>query len=230
MNMNIDASQNDNPWLLNMDFSKAVQIHVDNMAWVTSPADGVSRIHLEREAEESGHTTSFVRFEPGSSFPEHTHHQGEELYVLSGVFSDESGDYPEGTYIRNPPGSKHKPFTREGCELFVKLEQFKTSDNKRVVVRPEDQQWRPGIGNLRVLSLHDHEGQSTALVFWPEGEVFQPHTHWGGEEIVVLSGRFIDEHGEYPALSWIRSPHMSQHYPYVKEETLIMVKVGHLPE
>ena len=198
-------------------------------SWVTSPADGVSRAHLEREVEESGHTTSFVRFAPGSSFPEHTHPQGEELYVLDGVFSDENGDYPAGTYIRNPPGSRHKPFTREGCELFVKLDQFQAGDTDQVVIRPEDQQWMPGIGNLRVCPLHSFEGENTALVLWPEKEVFQLHTHWGGEEIVVIKGRFIDEYDEYPAGSWLRNPHMSKHCPRVEEETLILVKVGHLP-
>lgn len=215
-------------YILNMDFTKTAFISVDSSSWVTSPADGVSRVHLEREAEESGHTTSFVRFAPCSSFPQHTHHQGEEIYVLSGVFSDEDGDYPAGTYLRNPPSSSHSPFTHEGCELFVKLEQFKPGDTERVVLRPEDQQWRPGIGNLSVLSLHEFEAEHTALVHWPKNEVFQPHTHWGGEEIVVITGRFIDEHGEYPGLSWLRSPHMSQHYPRVEEETLILVKVGHL--
>ena len=219
-----------NPFLLNMDFSQAVCISADESLWVTSPADGVSRVHLEREAEESGHTTSFVRFAPGSSFPEHTHTQGEELYVLSGVFSDENGDYPAGTYLRNPPGSQHKPFTKEGCELFVKLDQFQPDDSEPVVIRPDDQVWGAGIGNLHVLPLHEFQGHSTALVFWPENEVFQSHTHWGGEEIVVLSGRFIDEHGEYPEGSWLRSPHMSKHFPYVEEETLILVKVGHLPQ
>lgn len=218
-----------NPFLLNMDFSQAIHVPADESLWVTSPADGVSRIHLEREAEESGHTTSFVRFAPGSSFPAHTHTQGEELYVLDGVFSDEYGDYPAGTYIRNPPGSRHTPFTREGCELFVKLDQFQSDDVEQVVMRPDDQQWQPGIGNLRVLHLHEFQGHSTALVFWPANEVFQSHTHFGGEEIVVLKGRFMDEHGEYSALSWLRSPHMSQHFPRVEEETLILVKVGHLP-
>ena len=217
-------------FFLNMDFEKPVTVTGNERVWVTSPADGVSRIHLEREAEESGHTTSFVRFEPGSSFPEHVHPQGEELYVIDGVFSDENGDYPAGTYIRNPPGSKHKPFTREGCELFVKLDQFRAGDTAQVVIRPEEQQWQPGIGNLRVLPLHSFEAENTALVFWPENEVFQPHTHWGGEEIVVIKGRFIDEHGEYPAGSWLRSPHLSKHFPRVEEETLILVKVGHLPE
>ena len=215
-------------YLLNMDFSHIACSLAKDQHWVKSPADGVSRIHLEREAAESGHTTSFVQFEPDSYFPEHVHTQGEEIYVLEGVFSDENDDYPAGTYLRNPPGSRHKPFTNEGCTIFVKLEQFQKDDTKHVVVRPEEQQWQQGIGKLKVLSLHVHNTQSTALVYWPANEVFQPHTHWGGEEIVVIKGKFIDEHGEYPAGSWIRSPHMSQHYPRVEEETLILVKVGHL--
>ena len=215
---------------LNMDFTQPACLLAQDRHWVKSPADGVGRIHLERVAEESGHTTSFVRFEPGSYFPEHSHPQGEEIYVLEGVFSDENGDYPAGSYLRNPPGSRHKPFTREGCVLFVKLDQFQQDDNQKLVLRPEDQHWQPGIGNLKVLPLHQHNTESTALVLWPANEVFQPHTHWGGEEIVVIRGTFIDEHGEYPAGSWLRSPHMSRHFPRVEQETLILVKVGHLPD
>jgi len=217
-----------NDFLLNMNFDRVALSLPEQQAWNESPSDGVSRIHLEREAEESGHTTSFVRFASGSHFSPHTHPQGEEILVLDGVFSDENGDYPAGTYIRNPPGSTHRPFTEQGCTLFVKLEQFQPDDIKQVVIRPEDQQWGQGIGNLKVCSLHQHGAESTALVYWPENEVFQKHTHFGGEEIVVLKGRFIDEHGEYPRRSWIRSPHMSVHFPRVEEETLILVKVGHL--
>ena len=69
-------------YLLNMDFSKIACSLAEEQQWVKSPADGVSRIHLEREAAESGHTTSFVKFEAGSYFPEHVHTQGEEIYVL----------------------------------------------------------------------------------------------------------------------------------------------------
>jgi anti-sigma factor ChrR (cupin superfamily) len=213
---------------LNMDLSVPVCHRPDDQVWIKSPADGVSRIFLEREAAECGHATSFVKFEPGSFFPPHTHPHGEEIYVLEGVFSDENGDYPAGTYIRNPPGSSHSPFTNQGCTLFVKLEQFQQDDTVNVVIRPEDQQWHPGIGNLRVLSLHTYKTESCALVFWPENEIFQPHTHWGGEEIVVIKGEFIDEYGKFPAGSWIRNPHMSKHYPRVEVETLIFVKVGHL--
>lgn len=213
---------------LNMDFTKPQYLRPADQQWVKSPADGVSRIHLEREHAESGHTTSFVKFEAGSFFTAHQHPQGEEIYVLEGVFSDENGDYPAGTYIRNPPGSHHKPFTREGCTLFVKLEQFQTDDNQLLVVKPEHQQWQDGIGKLRVLSLHHLNHEHTALVLWPENESFQPHNHWGGEEIVVIKGTFIDEFGKYPAGSWLRSPHMSRHFPRVEQETLILVKTGHL--
>ena len=216
------------PFILNMDFTKTACVSVNETLWIKSPADGVSRIPLECEAEESGHTTSFVTFEPNSFFPAHEHPMGEELYVIEGVFSDENGDYPAGSYVRNPPGSRHRPFTKEGCTLFVKLDQFQAEDNIHVVIRPDQQQWNDGIGNLKVTSLHSFGAESTALVWWPENERFQLHTHFGGEEVVVLKGKFIDEHGEYPSGSWIRSPHMSQHFPYVKEETLILVKVGHL--
>ena len=205
-------------FLLNMDFSQTAVSRPQTQQWVASPADGVSRMHLEREAEESGRTTSIVEFSPGSSFPGHTHSLGEEYYVLEGTFSDEFGDYPTGTYVRNPPGSSHSPFTKQGCKLFVKLDQFDPGDMENVVSRPEDQAWRPGIGNLLVLPLHEYGTQSTALVRWPENEHFQPHTHFGGEEIFVLNGTFRDEYGDYPTGSWLRSPHMSQHNPYVKEE------------
>lgn len=228
MNSDIALERSGNNWALNMDFNRVACLLPVDQHWVTSPSDGVSRLPLERVAPESGHTTSFVEFKPGASFPEHTHPNGEEIMVLEGVFSDEFGDYPAGTYLRNPPGSRHSPFTKEGCKLFVKLEQFKPGDTEKVVLLPEQQQWNQGIGNLKVCSLHTYMTESTALVWWPENEVFQPHTHYGGEEIVVLKGRFIDEHGEYPMGSWVRSPHMSNHFPRVEEETLILVKVGHL--
>lgn len=220
-------SKNNND-MLNMDFDRVVVSRPGGRTWIDSPSDGVARMPLEREALESGHTTSFVRFKPGSHFAPHTHPMGEELYVIDGVFSDEDGDYPAGTYLRNPPGSTHSPFTKQGCTLFVKLDQFAEGDTKKVVLRPDEQQWRQGIGNLRVCALHEHAGEHTALVFWPKNEVFQKHTHFGGEEVVVLSGCFIDEHGEYPQGSWLRNPHMSVHSPHVESETLILVKVGHL--
>lgn len=216
--------------MLNMDFSKHVVMKTDAMDWVSSPSSGVSRKPLEREFTESGHTTSIVRFDKGSYFPEHTHPLGEEIIVLDGVFSDEFGDYGQGSYLRNPPNSAHSPFSKEGCTLFVKLDQFDERDTQQVRIDTHATPWSPGIGGLQVMALHAFEHEHVALVKWPAGESFQPHRHFGGEEIFVLSGEFKDEHGSYPANTWLRSPHMSEHFPYVEEETIIWVKVGHLPQ
>jgi anti-sigma factor ChrR (cupin superfamily) len=215
--------------VLNMDFAAKVVIDTASRPWVASPSPKVWRKPLAREAAEHGHTTSIVRFEPGSYFPEHSHPLGEEILVLEGVFSDEHGDYGAGTYIRNPPGSRHSPFSREGCILFVKLDQFDRDDTATVRIDTRSAPWLPGQGRLEVMPLHDFRGEHVALVKWPRGERFQPHSHFGGEEILVLSGEFRDEFGHYPAGSWLRSPHMSRHHPFVEEPTVIWVKVGHLP-
>lgn len=215
--------------MLNMEFDKTVAIETATMDWAASPSAGVWRKPLERAAEESGHATSIVRFEAGSYFNRHAHPEGEELFILEGVFSDETGDYGPGTYIRNPPGTSHTPHSSEGCVSFVKLCQFHSKDTNPICMNTNDASWRPGIGGLSVMPLHHFRDQHTALVKWPAGERFQPHRHYGGEEILVLSGEFRDEHGIYPALSWIRSPHLSTHHPYVESETVILVKTGHLP-
>ena len=214
---------------LNMDFRQRVVVETERQGWIASPSSKVWRKPLEREQAESGHTTSIVRFGPGSYFPQHAHPLGEEILVLDGIFSDEHGDYGPGTYIRNPPGSRHSPFSREGCVLFVKLDQFNPKDIASVRIDTRNTDWLPGQGNLEVMPLHDFRGEHVALVKWPAGERFQPHTHFGGEEILVLSGEFRDEFGNYPAGSWLRSPHMSRHHPFVAEPTVIWVKVGHLP-
>ena len=214
--------------MLNMNFAECIVIEAAAQDWQPSPAAGVWRKPLAREYREQGHATSIVRYEPGSRFNTHPHPKGEEILVLEGVFSDETGDYPAGTYLRNPPGSSHAPFSEQGCVIFVKLDQFDESDQATVRVNTQQTDWLPGQGGLQVMPLHDHNGEHTALVKWPAGERFLPHRHWGGEEILVLSGEFQDEHGVYPPLSWIRSPHLSEHHPFVTKETVILVKTGHL--
>ena len=211
-----------------MDFTKRLVIETNQQQWQQSPAAGVWRKPLEREAKESGHTTSIVQYEAGSAFSSHSHPLGEEIFVLEGVFSDEFGNYPAGTYIRNPPGSSHAPFSEKGCILLVKLNQFNSQDSSQVRINTHKAPWRTGIGGLEVMPLHEFEHEHVALVKWPKNEVFQPHKHFGGEEIFVLSGTFCDEHGHYPTGSWIRSPHMSEHHPFVEQETIILVKTGHL--
>ena len=171
-----------------------------------------------------------MRYQPGSSFAGHVHDAGEEFLVLEGTFSDESGNFGAGTYVRNPPGSSHAPWTDEGTTIFVSLRQFQSTDTERVVVDTNTAPWSPGlVAGLSVLPLHNHGSESVALVRWAPGTRFNAHRHFGGEEILVLEGSLSDEHGHYPAGTWLRSPHGSTHQPWTDEGALIYVKVGHLP-
>ncbi|MBW4047043.1 MAG: cupin [Proteobacteria bacterium] len=216
---------------LHLDFEQRLSVQTMAMDWTPSPAVGVWRKPLEREHAESGRTTSVVRYAPGSSFAAHVHARGEEIFVLNGTFEDEYGCYRAGTYVRNPPASSHAPRSALGCELFVKLSHFAPGDDERIVIDTTVQPWLPGlVDGLRVMPLAEFRGEHTALVRWAPNTFFNRHRHWGGEEIFVLDGVFSDEHGHYPAGSWLRSPHNSQHEPYSREGCTILVKVGHLPE
>jgi anti-sigma factor ChrR (cupin superfamily) len=217
---------------LHADFSERVVIRPEAHQWVPSPAPGVERMMLDRVGDEVARATSLVRYAPGSTFPEHEHGGGEEFLVLDGAFGDEHGLYPRGTYVRNPIGTRHSPRVGpEGATIFVKLHQFERDDDTPVLKRTDDDGgWRPGlVDGLSVFPLHDFEGEHVALVKWAPNTVFSPHAHFGGEEIYVLDGTFIDEHGTYPAGSWLRSPHLSRHAPRAGPDgALIYVKVGHL--
>ena len=217
--------------MVNQDFTKRIAVNSKKEAWHKSPSDGVERLYLERDdGGESAVATTIVRFAPGSKFDEHVHDGGEEFFVLEGTFSDEFSSYPKGTYVRNPQGSSHNPYSNTGCVLFVKLRQFQNDDRKKVIVDTNKEPWLPGlVDGLSVMPLHNFNTEHAALVKWAPNTTFNPHQHWGGEEILVLEGVFHDEFGAYPKGSWLRSPHLSQHRPFTKEEgALIFVKTGHL--
>lgn len=217
---------------VNAEFSERVVVRPEDYRWVDSPMPGVERMMLDRVGNEVARATSLVRYAPNSTFSRHVHGGGEEFLVLEGEFGDEHRAYPAGTYVRNPIGTAHSPRVGErGCVIFVKLHQFDSEDRLQAVVDTHNTDWSPGlVPGLEVMSLHDFEGEHVALVKWAPDTEFQSHTHWGGEEIFVISGTFHDEHGAYPAGSWVRSPHQSEHSPYTRGEgALIYVKVGHLP-
>ncbi|MBK6787696.1 MAG: cupin domain-containing protein [Rubrivivax sp.] len=215
---------------LNDDFSLRIVARAADAVWTPSPLPGVERRMLDRVGDEVARATSLVRYAPGSRFDRHVHGGGEEILVLEGVFSDETGDHPAGTYLRHPPGSSHAPSSREGCLLFVKLQQFDPADTRSVRIDTRSAPWRRGlVPGLEVMPLHSHDGVDTALVRWAPKTRFNPHTHPGGEEILVLDGVFNDEGGAYAAGTWLRSPRWSRHTPYTGPEgALIYVKVGHL--
>ena len=217
--------------LINADFAQRVVIQPTDYHWIESPMPGVERMMLDRVGDEVARATSVVRYAPHSEFSSHTHNGGEEFLVLEGVFSDEHQSYSKGSYVRNPIGTSHTPkIGKEGATIFVKLHQFDRDDKEQKMIDTQNSPWQQGlVDGLTVMPLHEFKGEHAALVQWAPHTQFQVHKHWGGEEIFVLEGTFYDEYGRYPKGSWLRSPHMSQHTPFTKEDgALIYVKVGHL--
>jgi len=118
---------------LNADLDQAAIMHGATLPWLASPLPGVARRPLYRLGGEQARATSLVRYAPGSHFSAHLHGLGEEFVVLEGVFEDEHGHYPAGTYVRNPPGSQHTPGSTNGCTIFVRLRQFHPLDDVQQV-------------------------------------------------------------------------------------------------
>lgn len=215
---------------IHAEFDQRVVLDTTRMEWVDSPVTGIRRKMLERQGDEVARATSIVRYAPGSRFSPHTHGLGEEILVLEGTLNDETGQFGSGTYIKNPPGSSHAPYSLTGCTLLVKLRHLDPTDTERIVIDTHAAAWRPGlVPGLAVMPLSEFGTQHTALVRWAPGTEFRPHSHFRGEEIYVIDGVFEDECGPYPAGTWMRSPHLSNHRPFSTEGCLIFVKTGHLP-
>ena len=71
--------------------------------------------------EFEGTHTALVEWAPGTRFQYHRHYGGEEIFVMEGVFQDDYGEYPSGTWLRSPHLSAHIPFSENGCLIFVKV-------------------------------------------------------------------------------------------------------------
>lgn len=214
---------------LNADNSLRAVVETANIKWEASEAGGVLRKRLERIDQKPEPVTTIVRYQANSAFPAHQHIKGEEIFVLEGTFSDNHGNYEAGSYLRNPAGTSHSPFSEEGCTIFVKLQQFQQNDLKQLHIQTNQQQWLPGlVPGIRVMPLHEYRSEQVALVKWEANTIFQAHQHIGGEEILVLEGAFEDEFGSYPKGTWLRSPPNSFHTPFTRQECVMFVKTGHL--
>lgn len=190
---------------INCDFARPIIVHGKRIDWVPSPAPGVDRKMLYRDGAEVARATSIVRYAPGSAFPEHLHTGGEEILVLSGTFQDEHADYPAGSYFRNPPGTRHSPAAVDGCEIFVRLWQFRTGDSAQIAFPPER---ATGV-------VFDDGFERVSIEDW-QGAIHHPNPR--GLELIVLAGTVrVDGEGEgeeLSAQSWLRLP---AGYPLVAE-------------
>src|ERR1043166_1754253 len=173
---------------INEDLSKPVIVHAAKLDWVPSPSAGVDRRMLFRVGGEGARATSIVRYAPGSAFPRHTHGGGEEIFVLDGTFQDEHGDYPAGSYFRNPPGTSHVPAAKGGCTIFVRLWQYRDGDQAQIVRRPgEGEQVEPRAGASAATVLFDDGHEEVRLEDWKASETITI-ANTRGLEFFVVSG------------------------------------------
>jgi anti-sigma factor ChrR (cupin superfamily) len=223
-------SQTISPYL-NADLTQPAEANVDEIDWIPSPQPGVLRRPLDREGGEVARATSIVRFKRGHSFPAHVHGLGEEFLVIDGVFSDEHADFPAGTYVRNPPGTKHAPHSRDGCEMFVKLRQMRPEGESRVVLDTTTASWEPAEskGYTRIPLFEAEDGSEfVALESLEAGASTGARTLAGGEEVLLLEGDLEIEGEAFDARAWIRRPAGSSYPLSSREGCRFWVKRGHL--
>jgi len=177
--------------------------HPEGWTWVDSPQPGVARVMLDRVGDEVAVATSIVRYQPGSRFPAHLHARGEEFIVLEGEFADEHGRYPAGSYVRNPPGSRHAPFSDPGCMIWVKLRQFQDGD--QTTLRTRLDMPIPSSGtNERV--LHEFGDERVRIVAAAAGEELLIPAAAVPQEVLVLEGAVTWREETFRPHGWIRQP------------------------
>lgn len=218
------------PDKVNADFTRPATQAVDDIDWIPTPEPGVLRKPLDRVGAEVARATSIVRFDGGKSFPAHGHPLGEEILVLSGIFSDESGDFGPGAYVRNPPGSSHTPHSREGCEIFVKLRQMREEGEPRVVLDTDSASWQQIAEGYQRIPLFDADDGSefVALEQLAAGAETTERKLDGGEEILLLEGDLTVDGQRHGALSWIRQPAGATYALSSSGGARFWVKRGHL--
>ena len=213
---------------IHADLSSRVSIDTEALDWQPSPSRSVwrKRLYLDGEAE-AGRVTSIVRYDPGSSFHAHDHPDGEEILVLDGVFSDEHGDWPKGTYLLNPEGFRHRPFSKDGCLLFVRLRQYPGTDRTHVVVGIDDASWQSDrAAGVATLTLYAEERypDTVQVARWGAGAKPGGISYPDGVEIFVIEGSFEDETERYARHHWLRLPAGSRHEPFTVEGCTLFVK------
>ena len=209
-----------------MSFTSPIQADTTTLPWVASRTPGVHEKWVTTDFK-GNFEAAVIRLDPGASLPFRSG-LGQEVLVREGCMAVPGGELGPGGYARWSESQIGQATSPSGCTGFMRNFPLAGGAEETVYKPANDADWGPGHGNLQVLPLHAVGTEGTALVHWPAGERFVPHRHWGGEEIFVLCGTFEDEHGRYPAGTWLLSPHLSSHHPFVREATTIFVKTGHL--
>ena len=216
---------------LNDDFTRRAAVHAARLDWIASPVPGVERRMLDRVGEEVARATSLVRYAPQSRFSPHVHGGGEEFLVIEGVFQDEHGDFPAGSYIRNPPQTRHTPGSEPGCIIFVKLWQFQADDRTQVRLDTAAMPFAPVSGRpgVEAKALFRDAHEEVRIERWAPGTRSMTAHCVGGIELLVIEGS-LEEGGEtFTRQSWLRLPDGAPLDAQAGEEGCeLWVKSGHL--
>ncbi len=217
--------------LLNTHFDRRVVLHTASREWQASPSPAVWRKRLELSGpEEAGRVTSIVRYDPDSTFATHAHPDGEEILVLEGVFSDEHGDYPAGSFLLNPEGFSHAPRSIPGCRLFVKLRQYPGTGRTQVLLTQADLVWLPsgesGVSQAVLYAEALHPELIRLLRF--DAGTTMALSHEGGLELFVVEGDLEDGTHRLVEGSWGRYPPGTSLNLSTDQGARCYVKSGHL--
>jgi anti-sigma factor ChrR (cupin superfamily) len=189
---------------INADFSKPVVMHSEQLEWQPSPMKGVERRMLDRIGGEVARATTIVRYAPGSHFSAHSHAGGEEFIVLEGVFQDEHGDFPAGTYVRNPPTTSHTPGSDQGCTIFVKLWQFDLVDRAQFSKNMEAELDAP-VDGVATARLHEDDREIVTYSQLEAGATLTSGAR-GGIELLVINGVVTVDGVVLGKHDWLRLP------------------------
>lgn len=214
---------------LHADLSRSATVDSEALDWVASPMAGVERRMLERDGGEVARATSVVRYAPGSSFAQHTHGAGEEFLVLQGVFSDETGDFPQGFYVRNPPGSRHAPSSAPGAVILVKLRQMPAAETQPLRLDTRDPAlWQDRGVEGQEAVLFAAPWEHVTMLRLPRGYQGGAETYAGGVELFVVAGDLAIAGTRHGTGTWLRRPAGSTLALASHGGALLYRKTGHL--
>lgn len=212
-------------------FNQRAVVHSASLQWLASPMQGVKRRTLDRVGNEVARATTIVSYAKGSKFSPHVHTGGEEFLVLEGIFQDDSGNFPIGSYVRNPPQSSHIPRSDEGCIIFVKLWQFQPEDRTHVRLQTNNMSAIPSkTDGVSITPLYKDKHEEVSIFY------FEPNSKINllvpeGVEILVLEGELQAQNDLLLKHSWMRLPLGDTLTVTAKSDgAKVWVKTGNLPD
>jgi quercetin dioxygenase-like cupin family protein len=149
-----------------------------------------------------------------------------DIYVIGGSLLERGTGHGAGTFL-----SRNHALTLAagpaGAMFFMYRDQLARTSGQETLAGHGLVWSAGGVRGMRVARL-SRTHHRVALVSWQPGTRVGAHTHPLGEEIFVLHGELRDERGVYPAGSWLRFHPGTGHAPYAEQDTLILLRNGHL--